>query len=482
MHRTLIALAIALPFICNAQKTAPALQEEPNQDLFGARIQRTMTLLKTSSEKQKHTVKILFYGQSIVAGLPWKQIIDELKSRYPNANIISENRAIGGYTAPVLIRTAANDLYPYYPDLTIFHVYTATSGEWERIIRNIRKRTTSEIMIFTHQLAYGGRNHEKRTVNDDIDSQAIRFIAQKYNCEIVEVRKEWKQYLKQNNIPPNELMGNGKDPNVHPNAKGKQLLIKMLMRHLRYNTLFPGGWYNTVKKYDAREAVEEEESEITFTGKAWRKHWQNYIYGEDPSSALKLKFTGNRIDVTAPNLKKYGTARILIDGKKPSSFRGVYSCTRASKLPNNRPAINRTLPGKNPAEENWTLKITKIDDSDPTWRYFEYEVIGSKTGKDGKGNSKEKFHSKSGRIIIDPQDFFYGVRRKSIPCPDKITWKVECMALDTWQPSANKDKAIANTYTLAQGLPNTEHTIEIIPNGNGPVPVKSLTVYTPPLK
>ena len=37
-------------------------------------------------------------------------------------------------------------------------------------------------------------------------------------------------------------------------------------------------------------------------------------------------------------------------------------------------------------------------------------------------------------------------------------------------------------YVLAQGLPNTTHTLEILPNGDGDIAVKAITVYAPPLK
>jgi hypothetical protein len=35
---------------------------------------------------------------------------------------------------------------------------------------------------------------------------------------------------------------------------------------------------------------------------------------------------------------------------------------------------------------------------------------------------------------------------------------------------------------LAQGLTNGPHTLEIIPNGDGPVPVAAFKVYKPPLQ
>ncbi len=116
----------------------PVLAEDPASHLFGSRLQRTLTLLASSSEAQPNKVRILFYGQSIVAGLDATAMVDQLRVFYPYAQIEFENRAIGGFQAPNLVRTAVHDLYPYYPDLLIFHVYGGEeTGELERIIFDI---------------------------------------------------------------------------------------------------------------------------------------------------------------------------------------------------------------------------------------------------------------------------------------------------------------------------------------------------------
>ena len=77
---------------------------------YGSRISRTMRLLATSTPQHKHRVRILFYGQSITGG--WTDIVlKDLRTRFPNADIIAENHAIGGFSAPWLSQTAEADLY-----------------------------------------------------------------------------------------------------------------------------------------------------------------------------------------------------------------------------------------------------------------------------------------------------------------------------------------------------------------------------------
>lgn len=117
---------------------------------FGVGIGRTMTLLATSTPEHRHPVRILFYGQSITKQDWWIEVVNDLKKRFPNADLTVENRAIGGFSASVLIRPAEHDLYPFYPDLTIFHVY-GEEADYESIIANLRRRTTSEIAFFSDE-------------------------------------------------------------------------------------------------------------------------------------------------------------------------------------------------------------------------------------------------------------------------------------------------------------------------------------------
>ena len=101
-----------------------------------------MTLLAASTPQHRNTVKILFYGQSITQQTWWRLVAEHLRQQFPHANLIIENRAIGGFASQILVKTAEHDLYPFYPDLVIFHVY-GSHIEYENIIKNIRSRTTA---------------------------------------------------------------------------------------------------------------------------------------------------------------------------------------------------------------------------------------------------------------------------------------------------------------------------------------------------
>lgn len=456
----------------------PQLADEPFEALFGARLQRTMTLLESSTKTRRNKVKILFYGQSIVAEGWHKEIIGQLRERYPYALIEVENRAIGGHTAPVLVRTAAQDLYPFYPDLVVFHVYNGVeTGELERIFYNIRKFTTAEVLTFSHHYT-----RVPREVDPD-ESQYYKYLAQKYDCEFVDVYEQWGRYLKQHDMEPGQLLGDS----IHHNTMGYLLISKMIMKHFKFNTLFNAGWYNEIKTYEARRFFEEKQDEIQFSGAGWKSRGFGWgVVGSQAGDRLKLDFVGNRVDIVVPphsDKNPFGSATVLIDGQAPSKIPSVYVATRSSKdIINSRPAIKRVTLGENAIEEEWTFRITGVGEDD---KNFTYEVIGSVTGPDGQGDNHTPFTSNSGRIQLAPQDLapFNGPRMAIDKMVGfEVKWKVLPLGVDTWKPQPTQDPAIENSTTLVQGLTNGKHTLEIILNGNGIVPLKSIRVYDPPLK
>src|SRR6185437_13984277 len=90
---------------------APLPAKDPSQ--FGLGIQRTMTLLATSTPSHHNHVRVVFYGQSITEQEWSKQVAADLRKRFPRADLEIENRAIGGFASQLLIRPAEHDIYPY---------------------------------------------------------------------------------------------------------------------------------------------------------------------------------------------------------------------------------------------------------------------------------------------------------------------------------------------------------------------------------
>ena len=74
----------------------------PDASGWGRNLQRTMRLLATSRPEHHNTVRILFYGQSITEQ-KWTMLVeDDLRRHFPHANLIVENRALGGFASQML--------------------------------------------------------------------------------------------------------------------------------------------------------------------------------------------------------------------------------------------------------------------------------------------------------------------------------------------------------------------------------------------
>ena len=145
LRRSLIALLFVLPLRAQP-RTFPPAPPEAHSESFGSEIQRTMALLATSTPAHRNQVRILFYGQSITKQ-EWSQsVAEDIRARFPYADLTIENRAIGGYSSPYLIQTVAHDVYGFYPDLVIFHDYGG-EDDYEKIVRGIRQHTTAEILV-----------------------------------------------------------------------------------------------------------------------------------------------------------------------------------------------------------------------------------------------------------------------------------------------------------------------------------------------
>ncbi|MBR4258007.1 MAG: SGNH/GDSL hydrolase family protein, partial [Kiritimatiellae bacterium] len=184
--RNIVALVLsaACAVVANGEITAPTAMP----------IQRTLNALEKSTAANPARVRMLFYGQSIVEQGWHTNIVRQLKERYPTAILEVENRAIGGFTSPDLIRTAESDLYPYYPDILFFHVYGSTE-KYEAIIRKVRETTTAEIVLWTSHLekkeAESRESIEQLLAEPDGRSKAIKDIAARYGCLFVDLRKKW---------------------------------------------------------------------------------------------------------------------------------------------------------------------------------------------------------------------------------------------------------------------------------------------------
>lgn len=456
-------LALTAPNLLRQSETFPPPKMIGDVKSYGRNIQRTMTLLATSTPEQRHTVKILFYGQSITEQKWWQIVADDLRRRFPHANLIVENRAIGGHSSPRLIKTAEADVYPFYPDLVIFHVYGA-HDDYEKIIRGIRERTTAEVLMQNdHLRAIDSLVEEtdpaKLTPQKEIWTQFMNYAflpetAKKYRVELCDQRALWKQYVRDYNLQPKELL---KD-NVHLNARGEYLMSEFVKAYLRYDPSFlKDDWQDLVKTYRVGSDAK------------WKR------------GKLVLEFEGNRVDAV-PKTGTAPPAPILIDGKRPSRFPEAYSFTRVSHYPGSRwPCLLRVTSEKPLLLEEWTLLVKEISTDH---KLVKFALTGSKTGPDGEGTSEQQFVSNSGRVVLDRADwnleYSRRVFKRAVAPGFEIRWRVVPYFADEFVSLGISDKSIETVVTLAQGLSNGKHTLEI--SGDSKTPVAAIRVYRPPVK
>ena len=446
-----------LLFMSGAALSYPSVLPPDDTSNYGKHFQRSMTLMAASMPEKRNIVRILYYGQSIV-GQRWSDMVDaDLRQRFPNTDFVTRNLAIGGFSSERLARTMHYDVFPFYPDLMIFHVY-GSHIEYEKIIKEVRERTTAEIIIQTDHAnkwpepradSFG----EQEAWDAKMNYWILPQIAQNYNCALQPQRDEWTQYMRSHNLEPAQLLTDS----VHLNEHGKWLMAELMKRFL---ILLP----------------EEPQNE-------WKDMVKTYVVGKDvnwQNGKLTLEFEGNRV-VALAGSGAGGSALVLIDGKRPGEFPECYTFTRPSGTKNiGWPAIMKISWQTPPVLEEWTAIFhefnAKHDD-------FKFTVTGSVTGFDGSGTGREKFISNSGRIVIEPQDWVFAYDKKvsNQATPDgwTVKWKVAPMFVDEYISPEIKYIAREHETILAQGLKNTKHTLELVADDQKPA-IHAIRVYTPP--
>lgn len=441
----LLLVSFSLLVQCESNESVPINQKY-------AKMDRSIGLLQSSTADNPIDFHILFYGQSIIHGLGLDLMVNELQQKYPTANITFTNRSIRAFTVPHLIKTAEHDIYQDDPDLIIFHGYGGKANDvYGQLIRQIRSRIPADIMLLDHHYAWNSDPEElaKKSKRDSIDSHYIREIAELYDCEFVNVRKQWKSYLKRNDLGINMLMGDMVKSNVHPNDEGNKLLRQLIMECFD----------RPVAKDYVREADSLRQT-IAFRA------------GEQP-----IDVNASRIDVIIENesseITKIG---VLVNNKKPSENRNNYFVTRATGLDKSeRPAFCLVELGEPfPVVETWEVEIFDVDRDNGAYKF---RVSGSKSGFDGEGKSDEDFLSNSGRIKI-PKDHHNMLRiermeRRQMPEDFKVYFDVKSTATDTLVMSNGHFKFNVHRNKVAE---NTKLELFILEGTGG---IKNIEIRRP---
>lgn len=421
-----------------------------------AGIQRTMKRMEESTVENPATVRVLFYGQSIVQQRDWNNvIINRWKEQYPSVNFVVENKAIGGFGTDSLARCMDSDIFPFYPDLLFFHDYGDVEGGYGHILGEVRRRTTTEIILWSSHLRF---DEDPKMILDLRDgvvtnndrwnpnvmavnrTKGIRSVAEDLETEYVDLQKKWCEMLIASNLTSKALIYD----TVHLNADGKPLYGKMLGEELVRK---PG-----------------EDGEGVGSGVVMRPKFAD-VAKINAAGDIEVAFDGNRI-VAVSNGEGYdaGTKanvgfEVLIDGIPVADISSQWYHTRSTPIIRWFPGC--CTPEKGPSklqEEDWALTVDSyVTNSGP--KYITYHLEGSKTGPDGEGTSTNRFVSKSGRVVIDGLRFSATVNpwKCAGPVPgDQIKWQSKLVPVQRYVRAPKGTETV-----LAQELDNGPHVLTI---------------------
>ena len=332
------------------------------------KIARSLEIIRTSTPANHKILKVLFYGQSITRS-GWDQaVIEHWHQRYPNTVFVVQNRALGGFASPQLLRTTEQDIAAFYPDLIIFHVY-GDHRAYEQIIRLFRSHTAADIIVQTdhgEQLpdapcpeglrltlhrppgCRGLLWLRQRNWYDEMSYHIIPRLAKRYGLAMEPQRAWWRDYLLQTHLRPEALLID----DIHPNEKGKELIAAFFNRY--FDNLV-GAWNG-----------QQEHSVVSIPARSL----------EDTGGQETFSFEGSRVELIATRrIAVWPT--ITVDGRAPKDMDGCYLATRASSIGTvpDWPAVRRIVLTHDHIAEDWTAIMTQIS---PDQKSFAFTVEASR--------------------------------------------------------------------------------------------------------
>ncbi len=412
------------------------------------------------------------------------QLIDAIRWRFPDAPPIVYKSMIGGSTPYGLLRGWARHMViPDQPDVVLIYNFGPTD-ELQKLIVQLRTHTTADIIVPTlhwcrnHQVVWpdpDAKNHHQ-------DPVAFRKLCERHGVEFVENRRELTEYMLANGLAIKDLLVD----TVHQSPYAAKMINTNIARHFN-RALRPA--YDP-RSRERRIEVETPSSVLSTSGD-WKPAQEGQALiaaAQQPldatkRSSIQVQFTGTRIDLIGWRDPQGGSASVWIDGT-PAKEAPLYYATYVQPGQDNfidlqspsvdfRRVISDRCPhgillGDSIVPQQWTITMTS-DEGD-------YELLGSATGPDGKGNASKPFTSQSGQIVIEP-DLWRLARTNRTG--DRFTFEVYRCAQGQIDFTGPAEKFRTR---LVENLPNGQHTLRLEARGDGPVIIDAFDVFEPPHK
>jgi len=402
-----------------------------------SRIQRFQALCRLSSNDA--AIRVLIYGQSITAP-PWVAgMVHAAAARFPSRSFLVENRSIGGCTAPYLLRLAEADVYPFNPDLIIFHAFGDTNA-YQSLLSNLRSRTTADLLLLSNP--YSDWDRARFPEIGAWDGDQLPKIAATQSACMADVRTVWRNTLLREGLDIRDLLVDV----VHPNERGEHILAEVLFKHLAGPAFEPlPDPFNHPRVHTVHRPPE------TRNSSGWR-----------------VPFHGNRVVAQVP---PGAHTRIFIDGKPPSQTLKGRLHGRTSPWPKTQWPFLLAVGNESPLlEETWTLRIQSI----PEHRKVLFTLRGSSTGYDGQGSSNSRFRSQSGRVVIEPSDWFWDFLWGMPAVGTEFTWQSIPTGRDDVHGTSDHDTWIDLVSNLEPG----PHELVLSTDPEFP-PITSVRIHDP---
>ncbi len=393
----------------------------------------------------------------------------EIRPRFPDAPPIVYRKHVGSGTPFEYIRGWARQFAVHdYPDLIL--IYTNGDAEaLEDMLRTIRRSCTADIITGPLHFWARAENSWPR-LTDTAYWDRIRSICAKYQVEFVENRRELASWFASADTGPTDILGDS----VHQNEQGRRLINLNFARHFAVPETFSYCPASRERRIRAAWALRDASAVVNAEGE-WEITDDNTLRSRQKGASLTCTFTGNRIDLVGRRLPQGGDVRVTLDNA-PAEKHPAFAATYVRPDPDNF-TPGPTLPcdsaphtiqlGEHIKPQEWTIRMTSNSG--------DYELVGTSTGKDGRGNNQKSFTGNSGQITIppalwrNPQDNREG---------DRFTFRVyRCTTGTVRFRGADGD---GFQKRLAQNLKDQKHTVRLDVVGNGPVEIDSFHIFDPP--
>jgi len=415
-----------------------------------------------------------------------------LRRRFPHAPPIVYKKHVGS-SVPwrYVLGWAKHVVVPEQPDVVLLYGIGLES-DLEKIFQTLRRHTTADIIVASvhwkgDDVKHWGKDED---ATNFADIPAMRRVCETYGVEFVENRKEWAQYLREHDMKVEVDAEHGLlQDGVHQSKYGALVINENIARHFAPRDAYAYAPDSRERRLNVtRSGRTSDRESATIAGPSWTVR-EGVASTAAPGSRIKIRFTGNRIDLIGVKSPDGGTARIMLDGlpaeKVPCFLAGPITCGANNVLPK-QGSVNDIGPHGialcgDLVPQTWTIVVTDDEGG--------YELTGGVTGPDGRGHMLKPFISNSGQISISPELWRHGAGCVPFLHPwdgrilnrtgDAYTFTVyrACTPVVDFHGKGGDFR-----ITLFHNLPNQAHVLELITVGDGKANVKDFDIFEPPLR